>query len=182
MRVLLGALSVAVGLLAAPPAATGQTGQFVGVDSLRVFVAGLGADVPAGLTPAAVLGKIGTVLSGAGIGTDSAESAAAPALRVGFSIRKLEGGWVIGVRAELVEVSVSLREYVREVSRRLEDPSRGVAEPDSVLGALMRNFTTWSRFAVATCPTEAGSDAALTVVEQLVTELTGAIKADNPPG
>jgi hypothetical protein len=170
-----------VSLLAGSTAAVGQTGQFVGVDSLRVFVS-LGADVPAGLTPEVVLNRVEAVMARAGIGADSAETSEAPALRVGFSIRRLEGGWVVGVRAEVVEVSVSLREYAWEVLRRRQDPSRGDAEPDSVLGGVMRNFTTWSRFAVATCPTEAGSETALSVVEQLVEELTGAIRADNPPG
>lgn len=178
-----GAWRLAMSLLvASPPAVTGQHRQFVGVDSFRVFVGGLGADAPAGLTPDAVQAQVEAILAGAGIGTDSASMSAAPALRVGFSLRRLEGGWVIGVRAEVVELSVSLREYVWEAARRNTDPSRGSMEPDSVLGGVMRNFTTWSRFAVATCATEAGYDTALAVVGQLVAELTSAIRLDNPDG
>lgn len=180
MRAFRGVWGLAVGLLGAPAlGAAAQTGQFTGLDTLRVFVSGVGGDVPPGLTPDAVRAQIGAVLAGAGIATDSGEASTAPALRVGFSIRRLEGGWVLGVRAEVVELSVSLREYVREVSSRIDDPSRGAAVPDSVLGDVRRNFTTWSRFAVATCGTDAGYDTALAVAEQLVSELAEAIKNDN---
>lgn len=173
---------VVTALAAGPSPAAAQTGQFIGLDSLRVFVSGVGTDAPAGLTPDVVRRQIQAVLAGAGIAIDSGEASTAPALRVGFSIRRLEGGWVLGVRAELVELSASLREYVFEVARRRRDASRGPAEPDSVLGGVMRNFTTWSRFAVATCGTDAGYDTALAVVEQLVAELAEAIKHDNPDG
>lgn len=174
---------LAVSLLAGSSAgAVAQTGQFVGVDTLRVFVTGLSGELPAGLTTDAVRGEIESVLAGVGIGTDTADATTAPALRVGFSIVQLPGGWVIGVRVELVEVSVSLREYVWEVSRRTEDPARGDATPDSVLGAVMRNFTTWSRFAIATCGTEEGYDTAVAVLRQLVVELGGTVMLDNPDG
>lgn len=174
---------LALGLLAGGSAtALGQDGQFTGVDSVQVFVSGLGADAPTELTAAAVHTHIAAILTGAGIGIDSASTSSAPALRLGFSLRRLEGGWVIGVRAEVVEPSVSLREYVWETARRRADPSRGTAEPDSVLGVVMRNFTTWSRFAVATCPTDAGYDTALAVAGQLVVELTNLMQRDNAAG
>jgi hypothetical protein len=182
MRVLFRGLGVAASLLVGPSAAAGQTGQFAGVDTLRVYVGSLGSDVPTGLTQDTVRHRVETALAAAGIAIDSAEESAAPALRLGFSIRRLEGGWVIVVRAELIELSVSLREYVREVARRSEDPSRGATEPDSVLGGVMRNLPTWSRLAVATSGTDAGAETALGVVDQLVAELTGAISADNQPG
>lgn len=182
MRACRRAWGVTVCLLAAPAGVAAQTGQFAGLDSLRVFVSEPGAVAPPGLTPVAVRRQIEAVLAGAEIATDTAEGSLAPALRVGFSIRRLEGGWVLGVRAEVVELAVSLREYVREVSRRRADPSRGAAEPDSVLGDVSRQVTTWSRFAVATCSTDAGYDTALAVVEQLVAELTGVIRGDNPGG
>ncbi|HET7039069.1 MAG TPA: hypothetical protein VFH97_04225 [Gemmatimonadales bacterium] len=165
-----------------PPAATAQTGQFAGLDSLRVVVSGVTGEAPERLTADTVRRQIGAVLAGRGIAVDSAETSATPALRVGFSIRRLEGGWVIGVRAEVVELGVSLREYVREVSRRLDDPARGAAQSDSVLGDVRRNLTTWSRFVVATCGTDAGYDTALAVVEQLAAELAQAVANDNPGG
>lgn len=183
MRAFRGAWGFAVCLIAArPPAAAAQTGQFVGLDSLRVLVSGVTGEAPARLTADAVRGQIRAVLAGGGIVVDPAEASTTPALRVGFSIRRLEGGWVIGVRAEVVELGVSLREYVGEVSRRLDDPSRGAAQSDSVLGDVRRNLTTWSRFAVATCGMDAGYDTALAVVEQLTAELAEAIAQDNPGG
>lgn len=183
MRQLFRASGLALSLLAVGArGGAAQGGQFVGVDSFRVFVSGLGTDVPSGLTPDAIRGQVEAILTGAGIGIDSASTSSAPTLSMGFSLRRLEGGWVIGVRAEVVEPSVSLREYVWEVARRNADRSRGATEPDSVLGGVVRNFTTWSRFAVATCATDAGYDTALTVTAQLVAELTSVIRLDNPGG
>jgi hypothetical protein len=74
MRVSLRGLGVVAGLLAGPTLALAQTGQFAGVDSLRVVVGSLGSVAPAGLTPDTVRAQVSAWLSAAGIAVDSVES------------------------------------------------------------------------------------------------------------
>lgn len=173
------ALGMATVLLAAPSGTMAQMGQFAGVDSLRVVVGSLGGAAPAGLTPDTVRAQVSAWLSTAGIAVDSVEESIAPGLTVGFSIRELPGGWVIGVRVELVELAVSVREYMQEMERKGEEAPVEATGIQTALWDLRRNATTWSRYAVATAPTERGYEAAITVLQQLVTELTNAIAADN---
>jgi hypothetical protein len=179
MRASLQWLSVIAGLLAGPTLTLAQTDQFAGVDSLRVVVGSLGGAAPTGLTQDTVRSQVAAWLSEAGIEIDTAEASLTPGLTAGFSIRELPGGWVLGVRVELVEPSVSVREYARERARLGEEAPREVAEVEAALWGLRRNATTWSRYAVATAPTERGYEAAITVLQQLVTELINAIAADN---
>jgi hypothetical protein len=83
---------------------------------------------------------------------------------------------------EFVELAVSVREYIQEVERRGEAAPVEATDIQAALWDLRRNATTWSRYAVATAPTERGYEAAITVLQQLVTELTNAIAADNAGG
>jgi hypothetical protein len=182
MGVPLRAMGVGAVLLAGPGLALAQTGQFAGVDSLRVVVGQLGNATPNGLTPDTVRAQLQTWLTEAGIAVDTAEESMTPGLTVGFSIRELPGGWVIGVRLEVVEPTVSVREYVREMTARGEAAPRAAEDIEAALWSLRRNATTWSRYAVATAPTEQGFEAAIIVLRQQVTELANQIVADNAGG
>jgi hypothetical protein len=179
MRMAFQGMVVVAAVAAGHTAAIGQTGQFAGVDSVRVVVGSLGNAAPAGLTQDTIRSQVVAWLSGAGIAIDTAEASLAPGLAAGFSIRELPGGWIVGVRVELVEPSVSVREYAREKARLGDDAPRDAAEVEAALWSLRRNATTWSRHAVATAPTERGYEGAITVLQQLVTELINAIAADN---
>jgi len=178
MRAFLRGMGMAAALVTGPTLMAGQTGQFAGVDSVRVVVGSMGSATPAGLTPDTVRSQLIDWLTESGIAIDTAEASLAPGLTAGFSIRELPGGWVVGVRLELVEPAVSVREYARERERLGNAAPRDAAEVDAVLWSLRRNATTWSRYAVATAPTERGYEAAITVLRQLVGELVNAIMAD----
>jgi len=179
MRAFLRGVGVAAALTTGPTLMPAQTGQFEGVDSLRVVVGTMGSAAPTGLTPDTVRSQLIEWLSESGIAIDTAEASLAPGLTAGFSIRELPGGWVVGVRLELVEPSVSVREYARERERLGDAAPRDAADVEAALWSLRRNATTWSRYAVATAPTERGYEAAITVLRQLVAELVNAIMADS---